>query len=37
MGEMRNAYYILVVEPEMRSLGRPRGRWRIILKLNLNK
>jgi hypothetical protein len=31
MGEMRNAYKILVGKPEeMRALGRPRHRWGIL-------
>jgi hypothetical protein len=33
MGEGRGAYRVLVGTPEgMRPLGRPRRRWRIILK-----
>jgi hypothetical protein len=38
MGAKRNAYRILVGEPEgKRSLGRPRYRWEKIFKWNLNK
>jgi hypothetical protein len=38
MGEKRNAYKLLVGKPEgRRSLGRPRRRWGIILKLILEK
>jgi hypothetical protein len=37
-GETRNAYRILVEKPERkRQLGRPRGRWRIILKSILDR
>jgi hypothetical protein len=33
MGEKRDAYWILLVRPESRGpLGRPRRRWRVILK-----
>jgi hypothetical protein len=38
MREIRNAYKILVREPEGKiSLGRPRRRWRIILEWMLRK
>jgi hypothetical protein len=37
MGEMRNAYKILVVKPEeKRPLGRPRYRWKDNIKMYLN-
>jgi hypothetical protein len=37
-GEMRNAYKILVGNPEVeRPQGRPRHKWRIILKWILRK
>jgi hypothetical protein len=37
-GEKRSAYRILVGRPEgRRPFGRPRRRWRIILKLILKK
>jgi hypothetical protein len=33
MGEVRNAYKILVGKPERKGqLGRPKLKWRIILK-----
>jgi len=36
MGEMRNAYDILVGRPEgMRPLERPRSRWRDIIEADL--
>jgi hypothetical protein len=36
MGEMRNAYNILVGKPEgKRRLGRPRRRWKNNIKMNL--
>jgi hypothetical protein len=38
MGEKRNAYSILVGKPEeKRSLGRPRSRWEVNIKLILKK
>jgi hypothetical protein len=38
MGEMRNAYRILVEKPEiMRTLGRPRRRWVDNIKLDLRE
>jgi hypothetical protein len=38
MGEKRNAYRILVGNPEgKRPLGRPRRRWVDILKLTLER
>jgi hypothetical protein len=38
MGEMRNAYRMLVGKPEgKRSLERPRCRWKIILDWILGK
>jgi hypothetical protein len=38
MGEMRNAYNILVRKPEgRRPLGRPRRRWEGNIKLLLGK
>jgi hypothetical protein len=34
--EMRNAYKILIGEPEgMRPLGRPRSRWRDNIRMDL--
>jgi hypothetical protein len=36
MGERRNNYKISIKKPERkRPFGRPKGRWRIILRLNL--
>jgi hypothetical protein len=36
--EMRNAYKILVGEPEgQRSLGRPRHKWEDNIKMNLRE
>jgi hypothetical protein len=38
MGEMRNAYNILVGKPEgKRSPGRPRHRWEDNIKVNLKE
>jgi hypothetical protein len=38
MGEVTNAYKILVTKPEgSGKLGRPRHRWRMILKCILKK
>jgi hypothetical protein len=38
MGEMRNVYRILVGKPEgIVLLGRPRGRWGVILKWILER
>jgi hypothetical protein len=38
MGEMRNAYRILVGKPEgMRPLGRPRRRWVDNIKMDLRE
>jgi hypothetical protein len=38
MGEMRNAYKILVGKPDgKRSLGRPRHRWEDNIKMDLRK
>jgi hypothetical protein len=38
MGEMRNAYKILVENPEgKRPLGRPRRRWEVDIKMDLMK
>jgi hypothetical protein len=37
MGEKRNAYRILVGEPEERSLGRPRRRWVDNFKIDLRE
>jgi hypothetical protein len=38
MGEMRNAYKILVEKPEgKRSLGRPRRRWEDNIKIDLRE
>jgi hypothetical protein len=38
MGEKRNAYRILVGNPEgKRPLGRPRGRWVDNIKLDLRE
>jgi hypothetical protein len=38
MGQMRNAYKILVGKPEeKRSLGRPRRRWEDNIKTNIGK
>jgi hypothetical protein len=38
MGEMRNAYRILVGEPEgKRPLGRPRRRWVDNIKMDLRE
>jgi hypothetical protein len=38
MGEKRNAYRILVGNPEgRRSLGRPRRRWMDIIKMDLRE
>jgi hypothetical protein len=37
MGQMRKAYKIFVEKSEGRALGRPRRRWRIILRWTLKK
>jgi hypothetical protein len=38
MGEMKNAYKILVGNPEVkRPLGRPRRRWEDIIKMYLGE
>jgi hypothetical protein len=38
MGEKRNAYWILVRNPEeKRPLGRPRRRWVDNIKMNLRE
>jgi hypothetical protein len=38
MGEKRNAYRILVVNPEgKRPLGRPRSRWLDNIKMDLRE
>jgi hypothetical protein len=38
MGEMRNAYRLLVGKPERkRPLGRPRRRWVDNIKMNLGE
>jgi len=38
MGEMRCAYKILVGKPKgMRSLGRPRRRWKGNIKMDLQE
>jgi hypothetical protein len=38
MGEMRNAYKILVGKPEgKRPLGRPRHRWEDDIKMGLRE
>jgi hypothetical protein len=38
MGEMRNAYTILVGKPEWkRQLGRPRSRWEDNIKMDLRE
>jgi hypothetical protein len=38
MGEIRNAYRILVVKPEEnRPLGRPMSRWNDNIKMDLRK
>jgi hypothetical protein len=38
MGDMRNAYRILVGKPEeKRPLGRPRRRWEDNIRMDLNK
>jgi hypothetical protein len=38
MGDMRNAYNILVGKPEgMRPLGRPRRRWKDNSKIDLRE
>jgi hypothetical protein len=38
MGEKRNAYRLLVGKPEgRRSLGRPRHRWVVNIKMNLGE
>jgi len=38
VGEMRNAYKILVGKPEgKRSSGRPRRRWGVVLEWILRK
>jgi len=38
MGEMRNAYKILVGIPgRMRPLGRPRRRWECIIRIDLRE
>jgi hypothetical protein len=36
MGEMKNAYFILVGKPgKKKSLGRPRCRWKDSIKIDL--
>jgi hypothetical protein len=38
MGEKRNAYRILVVNPEgKRPLGRPKPRWMDTIKMDLRE
>jgi hypothetical protein len=38
MGEMRNAYSILIGKPEMkRPLGRPSRRWKDIIRIDLRE
>jgi hypothetical protein len=38
MGEMRNAYNILIGKPEWkRPLGRPRHRWKNNIKMHLRE
>jgi hypothetical protein len=37
MGELRNAYKILVRKPEGRSLGRPRCRWKDNIRMYLRE
>ena len=38
MGEMRDAYRILVGKPQgMRPIGRPRRRWEDNIKMNLQE
>jgi hypothetical protein len=38
MGEMRNAYKILIGNPEgKRPLGKPRHRWRDSITMNLRE
>jgi hypothetical protein len=38
MGEMRNAYRILVGKPEVkRPLGRPKRRWEDNIKMDLRE
>jgi hypothetical protein len=38
MGENRNAYRILVGKPEeKRTLGRPKGRWEDVIKMDLRE
>jgi len=38
MGERRGAYLILVGKPEgKKSLGRPRCRWEVNIKLNFQE
>jgi hypothetical protein len=38
MGQMRNAYNILVGKPEeMRPLGRPRQRWEHNIRMDLRE
>jgi hypothetical protein len=37
MGERRNAYRILVGNPEGRPLGRPRRRWVDNIKIDLRE
>jgi hypothetical protein len=38
MGEMRNAYNILVGKPEgVRPLGRPRHRWEVNIRMDLGE
>jgi hypothetical protein len=38
MGEIRNEYKSLVGKPDgKRPLGKPRSRWKIILKCSLGK
>jgi hypothetical protein len=32
IGEIRNAYKVLVGKPEGKTLGRPRRRWKRMLK-----
>jgi hypothetical protein len=38
VGDVRNAYSILVKEPEgTRPLGRPRRRWKDIIKMDFRE
>ena len=36
-GERRSVYRVFVGRPEGRSLGRPRRRWKYIIKMYLYK